>query len=280
MTTVCILGAGDLGGAIAQALAGSDAASRVLLIDPARAVATGKALDLQQAGAITGCHTSLAGTGDWSRMTGSAVCIAADLHDPRAAGPDHDRTLLERMDAFAGDAPLVFAGASDAPALLAAAAVRGIARERLIGSAPYALKAAVTAMVAMEARCAPADVMLTVLGAPPAGFVVPWSEASIGGHALERVLTQAQLARLETRTARLWPPGPAALGRAAAVVTEALLRGARQTCCVFAVLQGEFGVRNRVGIVPAQLSRDGIARVQVPALNPRERVRVEVALGG
>jgi hypothetical protein len=65
----------------------------------------------------------------------------------------------------------------------------------------------------MEAQCGPEEVSVTVLGTRPAGFVVLWSEASIGGYALERVLTQVQLARLEARCARLWPPGPFALGR-------------------------------------------------------------------
>ena len=52
-------------------------------------------------------------------------------------------------------------------------------------------------MVALEAQCSPTEIGLTLLGAPPRGFVVPWSEASIGGHALERVLTQVQLSRIE-----------------------------------------------------------------------------------
>ena len=62
MSTVAILGAGELGGAIAHALAARGSVSRVLLIDPHGQVAAGKALDIQQAGAITGFHTRLEGT--------------------------------------------------------------------------------------------------------------------------------------------------------------------------------------------------------------------------
>jgi malate/lactate dehydrogenase len=130
--------------------------------------------------------------------------------------------------------------------------------------------------------------MLAVLGAPPsstggldaprAGFVVPWSDASIGGYALERVLTQVQLARLENRLARLWPPGPYALGLAAARVAEAIVGSSRRTFSVLSVLGGEFGVRGRVGSLPARFSPRGIAHVSVPTLNPRERVQIETAL--
>ena len=130
----------------------------------------------------------------------------------------------------------------------------------------------------MEARCSPVEINLTVLGAPPAGFVIPWSEASIGGYALERVLSPVQMTRLEQRAARLWPPGPHALGTAAARVAEAIVTSSRQAFNVLTVLGGEFGVRNRVGTLPVLLSSPGVVHTRVPALNTRERVLVETAL--
>ena len=175
--------------------------------------------------------------------------------------------------------PIVFGGSAQASLLLTAAREVHIRRERLIGSAPEALCGAVKSMVALEAQCSPTEIGLTVLGAPPRGFVVPWSEASIGGHALERVLTQVQLSRIEGRVAHLWPPGPHALGLAAARVAEALLTTSRRTFSVLTVLGGEFGVRGRVGVLPAVLSTQGIVATRVPALNTRERVQVENALG-
>jgi hypothetical protein len=107
---------------------------------------------------------------------------------------------------------------------------------------------------------------------------VPWSEASIGGYALDLVLSQAQLARLEARAARLWPPGPYTLGAAAAQVADAILHHSRRSFAVLTVLRGEFGVRNRVGTLPCTLARGGIAYVSVPTLTPRERVQVQTAL--
>jgi malate/lactate dehydrogenase len=108
---------------------------------------------------------------------------------------------------------------------------------------------------------------------------VPWSEASIGGYSLERVLSQVQLTRIEARAARLWPPGPFALGLAAARVTEAIVHRSRRAFSVFMVLSGEFGVRGGVGAMPVNLAPAGIASTRVPTLNTRERVRLETALG-
>lgn len=282
MTTASILGAGNLGGAIAHALARGGRVSRVLLVDAAGGVAAGKALDILQSGAIEGFHVHLDGTDDVSRATASSVCVVADRAGQPAREWDGEGGLglLNRLAGYGGTAPLVFAGESQAGLLLTAAREAGIRRERLIGSAPEALTSAARAIVAMEAGCSPSEVNLTVLGVPPAGFVVPWSEASIGGHALERVLTQVQLARLEARLAKLWPPGPYALGLAAARVVEGIVDSSRRAFNVLTILGGEFGVHGRVGTLPALLAPTGIVHARVPTLNTRERVQLETVLGG
>ena len=281
MSTVCIIGAGELGGATAYALARHERIRSVILIDDAAGVAAGKALDILQAGAVDGSHTHLEGSADLSRVVGAAVCVIADRSGRTSSEwqGDEGLALLNRLVPYAGDAPLVFAGPSQASLVLTAAREVHIRRERLISSAPEALCGAVKSMVALEAQCSPTEIGLTLLGAPPRGFVVPWSEASIAGHALERVLTQVQLSRIEGRVAHLWPPGPHALGLAAARVGEALITSSRRTFSVLTVLGGEFGARDRVGVLPARLSVQGIVETRVPTLNTRERVQVENALG-
>lgn len=281
MTTVCIVGAGDVGGAAAHALARGDRVRRVRIIDAAPNVAAGKALDIQQSGAVDGSRTRLEGTDELARATGCTVCIVADRFGRPSADwhGDEGLAMVTRLTELVGGAPLVLAGASQAPLMLAAVREAGLRREGLVGSAPHAFASAMVAIVAMEARCAPDEVSLTVLGAPPDGFVVPWSDASVGGLAIDRVLSQAQRRRVEARAARLWPPGPFTLGLAAARVAEAIVRSSRRAHSVFAVLGGEFGVRNRVGALPVQFSPAGIAHTRVPELNPRERVQLETALG-
>lgn len=281
MSTVCIIGAGELGGACAHTLARSASVRRVIILDDAAGVAAGKALDIQQAGAIENSHTYLEGGDDLSRGIGAAVCIIADRSGRSSNEWQGDEALamMKRLVPYLGESPIVFAGPSQATLLAAAARELHIRRERLIGSAAEALSGAVKSMVAIEAQCSPSEIGLTVLGAPSRGFVVPWSEASIGGHALERVLTQVQVSRIENRLAHLWPPGPYALGLAAARLTEALVSSARRTFSVLTLLGGEFGVRGRVGVLPAILCKQGIIATRVPALNTRERVQVENALG-
>jgi malate dehydrogenase len=282
MTIAAIIGAGELGGAIAHALARRESVARVLLVDTAASVAAGKALDIQQAGAIEGFHTRLSGTDDPTRIVGSTVCIVADRsgREPREWQGEDALAQLSRIGAYVGDAPVLFAGVHQTGLMELLAREAGWKSERLVGSAPEALASAVRAIVAMEARCSPAEVMLTILGAPPAGFVVPWSEASIGGYALERVLTPVQLTRIEARAARLWPPAAYTLALAAATMAEGIVRSSRRAFSALTMLRGEFGVRGRVGAIPVLLSTTGVVHRRVPSLSTRERVQVETALGG
>jgi malate dehydrogenase len=301
MATVAIVGAGDIGGATAQALASCDQVHRVWLVDATSGAAAGKALDLQQAGALAHQHARLDGTSDENKLIGCAVCVIADcfaVTSERHAGEwrsgeeqhgqcqtgdwngDEGLSMLGRITRYIGNAPIVFAGASHAELLSRLAGETQIRRERLIGSSTDALVSALTAIVAMEAGCSPREVMLTALGAPPNGFVVPWSEASIGGYAIQRVLSQVQLRRVEARVARLWPPGPYALGAAAARVTDAILSNSRQSFSIITQLEGEFGLKRRPGTLPARLAAGGIARVRVPELGTREHVRLQTVLGG
>ena len=281
MSSVTIIGAGSLAGAVAQALASRDRLRRVLLVDTAAGVAAGKALDIMQSGAVSGSHTRLEGSDDLSRAVDSSVCVIADRHGPPEAewAGDEGLTLLRQLLPWIENTPLIFAGASQAGLMLTARREHHIRRPLLIGSAPEAYASAMRSMVALETGCSPAEVSLAVLGLPPARLVVPWSEAAIGGFALERTLSPVQMSRLDARAPRLWPPGPFALGTAAARAAEAVATSSLGTLSLLNVLDGEYGVRDCLGSMPTLLDGRGVAQVRVPPLSTRERVLVETALG-
>lgn len=282
MSNVVIIGAGDVGAATAQALASGDCVGRIVIVDANTNAAAGKALDIQQSGAIDGFHTKLGASDDLSAATGASVCIVADRAgiSPEEWHGEDGRAMLARLLRYSGRTPIVLAGTSAVDLILRGSGELKTSRELLIGSAPEALASAVRSLVALDAGCSPLEVSIAVLGVPPHGFVVPWSEAAVGGRALERVLPQAQLARLEARCRGLWPPGPQALGMAAARTAEAILRSSRRSFHVFTALDGEFGVRRQVGILPVFLSSHGIVHRHVPELNLRERVQLQSVLSG
>ena len=77
MAGVVILGAGELGGALAHKLAARDRVRSVCLVDAAKGVAAAKALDIRQAGPIERFGTRvMAGTLD--AVVGAGVVVVAD----------------------------------------------------------------------------------------------------------------------------------------------------------------------------------------------------------
>jgi len=101
VTTAAIIGAGDIGGAAAHALARRESASRIWLVDDAGAAAAGKALDIQQSGAIEGFGTELGGTADISSIIGCDVCIVADRFGPASPEWQGDEALAHLVRVIA-----------------------------------------------------------------------------------------------------------------------------------------------------------------------------------
>ncbi len=281
MTTVAVVGAGDIGGAAARALAALDCVDRVLVYDDDAKAAAGKALDIQQAGAIEGFHTTLVGTGSPSSLIGCAACVLADrFTDSREWAEDEGLAMLRALTPLLGVSPIIFAGARQTSLLALAADELRLDPRRLIGSAPEGFASATRSLVAMQGDCSPHEVQAAIYGRPPDGLVVAWTDATIGGQPLQTRLTQVQVAKLETLVPRLWPPGPYALGAAAAKMVAATVASSRQSHTILTVLAGEFGIRHGVGVVAAQLGSPGVVRTISPVLSAREQVQVVTALVG
>jgi malate dehydrogenase len=280
VATAVILGAGDIGGALARQLAAIDLVNRIVIVDDLANVAAGKALDVAQSGPVDGYHTAMSGTADVAAVVGAEVVIVADLaaHPVVEWSDEAGLALIRRVAGLNQRAPIVCAGVAQSSLVERGVNELGISRMRLFGSAPEALRSAVIAIVALEANAAPADISLSVLGRPPHQVIVPWDEAAIAGRSTTEVLSAAQLARLDARIARLWPPGPYALGSAATrIVRTALTKAPRVHAATVAVNRDE-GSPGRSAMMPITLVPAGIATLVAPALSSRDRVRFETAM--
>lgn len=261
MQIVAIVGAGELGAALARRLADREAVGRVVLVDPDVGRARGKALDLMQSGPVEGSDTRLEGAAE---VTGGvdAVVIAdpaelegADVTPLRRA--DFMRELLPR----AGDAPVIVAGPRPG-ALVAAALERGARADRVMGSAPVAWSAALRRLLAEELSVEPSAIAAVAAGAPPdlvpLGVTVGGAPLSAAGlSALGRVVERLRTASF----------GPVSLAAAAARTLRALA-GSRPSVLPL-VLRG-----------PAVPVRVASGRVLGPVdleLSPRERMLLDNA---
>jgi malate dehydrogenase len=280
VSTVVILGAGEIGGALARQLAATDQVSRIVLVDDLGTVAAGKALDVAQSAPVDRYHTAMAGTSDVAAVVGAAVVVVAD----RAGQPGGEwqdeagLALLKRVAGLNQVAPILCAGTLQSGLIERGVSEAGLSRMRLFGTGGEALRSAVTAITALEANASPSDISLTVLGRPPHQVIVPWDKGAIGGRSIPDVLSAAQLARLDARAARLWPAGPYALACAATrIIRTALTRGPRLHMAIVAVTREE-GTPGRSAIMPVMMQPSGIAAIVPPALSSRDRVRYETSL--
>jgi malate dehydrogenase len=278
MQRVAIVGAGELGGAIAHLLARRDVARAITVIDETGRVAAGKALDLAQAAPIEGFSTELAGSADFSTAAGADVVVIAERVTGGEWSGEEALMLLKRVTQTASSAVIVCAGASARELVDRGVRELKVARERLFGSAPEALAGAVRALVALAVNGSPRDVGLTVLGVPPARIVIPWEDASVAGFALTRLIDEPTRRRLSAKVHALWPPGPHALAAAAVKAIESIAGRQLQTVSCFVAPDSAEKDRRRTAALPVRLGRAGITAIVLPSLTVVEQVQLDNAL--
>jgi len=278
MREVAIIGAGEIGGALAHRLARRDVVRTITLIDDSGRVAEGKALDIAQAAPVEGFATQITGTTDLAIVAGSSVVVVAERVAQEPWSTDEGLLLLKRLVQTAPRAVFLCAGPSSRELVERGVRELRIERRRLFGTAPEALAAGSRALVALSANSSPRDVALSVLGVPPSHTVIPWQDATIGGFSLTRRLDEPARRALAARIARLWPPGSYALASAAAAIVEAMAGRSRRTACCFVVPDDGSGTRARAAALPVRVDAAGIAEIIQPTLSVVEQVALDNAM--
>src|SRR5574341_2537612 len=151
MRSVAILGAGEIGGAVARALAEREVARTICLVDAAAQVASGKALDIAQSGPVDGWDTRLTSTFDTGAVASADVVVVADRHGPDGEWTGEPALEMLRRHLGAISCPIVFAGPRQHTLMALATGELGLSRTRLVGTAPEALTAAARALAALAA---------------------------------------------------------------------------------------------------------------------------------
>jgi len=278
MQNVAIIGAGELGGATAHALARSNLVRSITLIDETKRIAAGKALDILQAAPVEGFATQISGATDVSMAAGASIVILADRITGGEWQGEDGLVLLKRLSQTASGAVILCAGPSQRELVDRGVRELKVARTRLFGSAPESLAAAVRALVALTVNGSPRDISLSVLGVPPGHAVIPWADATVAGLALTRLVDEPSRRRLGARVAALWPPGPYALSAAAIAFVEAMAGRSRRVVSCFVAPDVSTGTHTRTGAMPVRLGPGGIVEVVLPSLNAVEQVALDNAM--
>jgi len=276
MIDVAIVGAGELGGSLAHVLAQRGFVRRIQLIDPAGQVAAGKALDIMQTGPVQRFTTPVLGGTDLTRVSGATVVVIADQAKPQSGA---DSILpLRQISELASRALVLCAGADGRTLVERGVQELHYRRERLFGSAPEALTAAMRALVALQTNSSVRDVALTVLGVPPSQAVVNWDDATVGGFAARSVIDEPTLRKLTAQVGPLWPPGPHALAHAATEAIAAICGVSRRTISGFVAPDLSIGRRTRCAALPLRLGPTGVTSVHLPTLSVATQTALDNAM--
>jgi malate dehydrogenase len=281
MREIAIIGAGELGGAAAHALARAEVARVVTLIDDTPdklAVAAGKALDIAEAAPVERFATELAGSTDIYKAAGADLIVIADRVRGGEWSGEEGLALLRRLLQLAPRAIVMCAGASARELVERGALELKLPQRQLFGTAPEALAGAARAMTALALNGSARDVAMRVLGVPPAHIVIPWSDATAGGCSIVGRLDDPARRRLEKTIASVWPVGPYALAAASAKAAAAIAGRSRQVVCCFVAPDASTAARIRATSLPVRLGPSGIVEVITPALSRSEQTALDNAM--
>ena len=278
---VSIVGAGNVGGSVAQRLA-ETGITDIVLADVFDGIAQGKALDLAEAGPVVGydCHiTGATLPADYS-LTADSDVVVFTSGAPRKPGMSRDdllatnqKIVVDNVTEIVRHSPncilVMVNNPLDAMAHLAFKTA-GFPKSRVVGQAGVLDTARFRTFLAMELDVSVDSVQAYVLGGHGDDMVPLVSYTTVGGIPVSRLIPADRLASIVERTRKggqeivdLLKSGSAYQAPAAAtaqMVTSMLLdRKAILPCSTY--LEGEYGIHDLFVGVPCKLGAHGVEAV-------------------
>jgi malate dehydrogenase len=284
---VTVVGAGNVGATCAQVIATRDYAD-VVLVDIKENLPQGKALDIDQMGAVLGYEPNVLGSNGYDETAGSdVVVITAGL--PRSPGMSRD-DLVTTNEKIVGSVTEQVAEVSPEAVLIVvsnpldamchvARNVSGWSNERVFGMAGILDTARFSTFIAWETGSSVKDVTAMVLGGHGDQMVPVVSATSVGGVPLRKLLTEDRIQALVERTAKgggeivelLGTSAWYAPGAAAAQMVDAVMLDEHRVLACTAYLEGEYGIDGLYMGVPVKLGAGGIEEIVELELGADER---------
>jgi malate dehydrogenase len=290
---VTVVGAGNVGATCAQELARRDYAD-VVLVDIKEGLAEGKALDINQAGAVLGYEPYATGSTAYDVSSGSEVVVVT-AGVPRTGDMSRD-DLVSTNEKIVGSVTREVAEHSPAAILIivsnpldamchVARNVSGWPKERVFGMAGILDTARFSTFIAWETGASVKDVSAMVLGGHGDQMVSVVSATTVGGVPLRKLVPEQRIAELVERTAKgggelvklLGTSAWYAPGSAAAQMVDAIMLDEKRVLPCTAYLEGEYGIDGLYMGVPVKLGAGGIEEIIELDLGDDERAALDAS---
>jgi len=288
---VTIVGAGMVGGTVAQLLAARDYAD-IVLIDIVEGLPQGKALDILESGPLLGFDTFIEGANTYESSSGSdLVVITSGI--ARKPGMSRDDLLKTNMGIVKSVTQQLVEESPDSTIVMVsnpldamchvALEASGFPKERVLGQAGVLDAARFRTFIAQELEVSVRDVTAFVLGGH-GDTMVPLSRYStVAGIPITELLSAERVKALEERAAvggaeivGLLKTGSAFSAPGASVVEmiDAVLLDQKRVLPCSVLLQGEFGIDGLFVGVPVKLGGSGVEHIYDIPLTPMEQEAV------
>jgi malate dehydrogenase len=284
---VTVVGGGNVGATCALELARRDYLE-VVLVDIVENLPQGKALDMNQLGAVTGFEPRIVGSNGYEETAGSdVVVITAGV--PRKPGMSRDDLVLtnekivgsvtEQAAAESPDAVIIVVSNPLDAMCHVAKNVSGFPRERVFGQAGILDTARFATFIAWETGSSVKDVTALVLGGHGDQMVPVVSATTVGGVPLTKLVPAERIEGMVERTRvgggevvnLLGTSAWYAPGAAAAQMVDAVMRDEKRVLACTALLEGEYGIDGLYMGVPVKLGSSGIEDIIELELTEQER---------
>jgi malate dehydrogenase len=290
---IALVGAGNIGGELA-ALAARQELGDVFLFDIPDKVglAQGKALDLEQNGAVLGYDAAIRGTANWDDLTGADVVIVT-AGVPRKPGMSRDdllginlkiiRSVAENLKTRCPGAFVIVVSNPLDAMVYAMKEVSGIPAARVVGMAGILDSARLQLFLAQAAGVAVKDVRAMVLGGHGDTMVPVTSYCTINGIPVRQLIAADKIAAIIERTrnggaevvklmgtSAYYAPAASAIQMA-----RAYLHDEKRLVPCAAYLTGQYGFKDLYIGVPAIIGGQGVERVVEIELDAAEKAMLD-----
>lgn len=294
---ITVVGAGHVGGAIAQRLADRNG-YEIVLVDIVDGLPQGKALDLAQAGAVCGHDSHIIGTSCYDETAGSdAVVVTSGIaRKPGMSRSELLETNIQIVQSVVREASqrspaaifVIVANPLDAMTYVAWR-VSGFPKQRVVGMAGVLDSARFRMFIARELNVPAHDVQAMVLGGHGDAMVPLIRYTTVRGQPVDQCLSTEQLNALVTRTrgggaeiVNFLKTGSAYYAPAASVVemVEAMLQDQGTVLPCAALCEGEYGLLGVYMGVPVRLGKNGVEEILEYNLTPEEKTAFDTSARG
>jgi malate dehydrogenase len=287
-TKIALIGAGNIGGVLAEQIAYRELGD-VVLFDVVEGLPQGKALDIAEGAPLRGSDAKVLGTNRYEDIVGaSLVIITAGL--ARKPGMSRDDLLAKNLEIMKSVAQGVKQNAPAATVIVISnpldamvytfKQISGFPKNRVVGMAGVLDSTRFRTFVAWELGVSVEDVTALVLGGHGDTMVPLPRYTQVAGIPVEKLLSAEKLEEISKRTqnaggevVNLLKTGSAFVSPAASALemAEAILKDKKRVLACACYLEGEYGVSGLYVGVPCVLGAGGVERVLQVQLDPDER---------